>query len=62
MLQSRFLQDYFRVGREFKFITNEKLLENQDKRLLYMFGLIGIILFSVPGFVKNLRDIKQNKS
>lgn len=49
------------VGRNFKFLTQSESIENRNKRFAYTIGLLGIVLFSIPAMMINLRDIYRDK-
>lgn len=50
------------VGRNFKFVSPEQVVKNKDKRLAYVFGLLGIVLFSIPVAFLTLRDLYMGKN
>ena len=49
------------ITRSFEFTTLSQSSENKDKRLAYVIGLFGIVLFSVPNAMVALRNLWRNK-
>lgn len=55
--------EYFNlhVSRNFEFTTPDQVIENNNKRMAYFIALLGVILFSVPSFVLNLRKLYRDE-
>lgn len=49
------------TGRDFKELSDEQIERNKERRVVYFLALLGIILFSVPRMMLDLKELAENK-
>lgn len=49
------------TGRDFKEISEDQIERNKERRVVYFLALLGIILFSVPRMMLDLKELAKNK-
>jgi hypothetical protein len=52
---------HLEVGRDFTFYTEEEYTQRNDKFIAYLLGLLGIIAFSVPNFMVNMKKLYKGE-
>lgn len=51
----------FEVSNDFTFYTKDDIVSRNEKRLIYFLGLLGIVAFSIPSMMVNLRKLYENR-